>query len=309
MHNQTKTVPPNMARPVVLSIDNITKTYGGFQALKGISFSVEKGSVYGILGPNGSGKTTTLGIILDVLQHDGGSYTWFDNVPAAQARKRIGAILEQPNFYPYLNAVDNLKIVAQIKEIPYENIEAVLNMVSLWDRRNDPFKNYSLGMKQRLAVASAMLNGPDVLLLDEPTNGLDPQGIAEMREIIIKVASQGTTILLASHLLDEVEKVCTHVAVLKLGKILVSGRVDEVMSDDMLIEVSSDNLDVLVAALQQHPTIKKVAREIDRVVITPNGQMNAAELNQYLFGKDIVVNYLSVKKKSLEKQFLELTSN
>lgn len=293
----------------VLSIRDLEKTYGSFQALKGISLEVEKGSVFGILGPNGSGKTTTLGIILDVLQHDSGSYAWFGDIPGDEARKRIGAILEQPNFYPYLSAEDNLKIVAQIKEISYDNIESILKMVNLWDRRKNPFKSYSLGMKQRLAVGAAMLNDPEVLLLDEPTNGLDPQGIAEMRKLIVDVAAQGTTILLASHMLDEVEKVCTHVAVLKFGEILLSGAVGEVLSNESQLELSADDLDMLVSVLESHPQIKSVERVMDKVLMSPNVEMAPGLVNKFLMDQGVALTHLVVKKKSLEKQFLELTGN
>jgi ABC-type multidrug transport system ATPase subunit len=204
--------------PKVLEINNLSKNYGRIKAVDQASFSVEKGQVFGILGPNGSGKTTTLGIILDVIQPSEGSYQWFEEPNSHQQRKKIGSILETPNFYPYLSAVNNLKIVADIKGIDYSDIERVLKVTNLVDRKDDKFKTYSLGMKQRMSIASALLGDPEVLVLDEPTNGLDPQGIAEVRNLIIELGNQGKTIILASHLLDEVEKVCTHAAVLKKGK-------------------------------------------------------------------------------------------
>lgn len=293
----------------ILQIQGLTKSYGHFQALKGISFQIEKGSVFGVLGPNGSGKTTTLGIILDVLQSDGGTFSWFGGVPGEDARKRIGAILEQPNFYPYLSAVDNLKVVAQIKEVPYDNIDAVLKRVNLWDRKDSAFKTFSLGMKQRLAVAAALLNDPEVLVLDEPTNGLDPQGIAEIRELIIDVAAQGTTILLASHMLDEVEKVCTHVAVLQFGEILVSGAVGEVLSDEAQLEVAVADMETIKLLLVEHPNVQKVSVESDHLLVTPRGDLSAEQLCRLLVEHGHYPHHLRTRKKSLETQFLEMTQS
>ena len=239
----------------VLSIQHLNKHYGRLHAVNDLNLEVPRGSVFGILGPNGSGKTTTLGMLLDVLSVDSGAFYWFGKPSNKAVRKRIGAILETPNFYPYLNAVRNLKIVADIKGAPYDQIGEVLKRVGLYERRNDSFKTYSLGMKQRLAIAGALLNNPEVLVLDEPTNGLDPQGIAEIRELIVRISQEGVTILLASHLLDEVEKVCTDVAVLKKGQLLFLGKVDQVLGDrdTTLFEVASEDLDGAEGRLQLAP--------------------------------------------------------
>jgi len=292
----------------VLEIKNLTKEYGKVTALNQASFSVDAGSVFGILGPNGSGKTTTLGIILDVLGATSGTYSWFGNAPSQDDRKRIGAILEQPNFYPYLSAVANLKIVCEIKEVPYENIDRVLKLVNLYDRRASDFKTFSLGMKQRLAIGAALLNDPEVLVLDEPTNGLDPQGIAEVRQLIKDIAAQGKTILLASHMLDEVEKVCTHVALLKFGQLLVSGPVREVMSDDTFIEVRAADMNQLYNTLQKHPQVATVTPDPGEVVVTFKDNTDAAQLNKWLHEQGVVVSYLSSRKQSLESFFLEMTN-
>ncbi|MEI7662546.1 MAG: ATP-binding cassette domain-containing protein, partial [Bacteroidota bacterium] len=198
----------------VLSISSISKRYGKIQAVSDLSLEVKKGQVFGILGPNGSGKTTTLSIILELLKANSGSFKWFGRAASKESRKRIGSVIESPNFFPYLSPVVNLKIVADIKDQEYDDIERVLHLTGLYDRRNSKFRTFSFGMKQRLAVASALLGNPDVLILDEPTNGLDPQGIAHIRELILHIAGQGTTIIIASHLLDEVQKICSHVAVL-----------------------------------------------------------------------------------------------
>ena len=294
----------------VLSIDNLSKSYGQVKAVQNLSFSVEKGSVFGILGPNGSGKTTTLGMLLGVLQPDAGNFSWFGKAPAAESLKKIGAILETPNFFPYLSGIQNLRIVADIKEVPYSRIDPVLEQVNLSNRGKDNFKNYSLGMKQRLALGAALLNQPEVLVLDEPTNGLDPQGIAEVRQLITQIAQDGTTILLASHLLDEVEKVCTDVAILKSGQLLFSGPVSEILtgSGSEYVELNAPDIAKLKAALQQHPEIENLINRAPGLVATFTRPITGVELNDYLHQQGVTLGHLAVRQKSLETQFLELTS-
>ena len=212
----------------VVSLRQLSKNYGKIQALKSVSFDVPQGSVYGILGPNGSGKTTLLSVVMSILKPNSGSYTLFNEEPTDAHRRRMGTLLETPNFYHYLSAVQNLKISAAIKDQPGADVEKVLETVNLLQRKNSSFSTYSLGMKQRLAIAAALLGNPDVLIFDEPTNGLDPVGIAEIRSLIKDLARQGKTIIMASHLLDEVEKVCTHVAILKQGNLIASGSVNDI---------------------------------------------------------------------------------
>ena len=291
----------------ILRIEGLTKHYGKFTALHDASFTVEAGSVCGILGPNGSGKTTTLGIVLDVLTASAGTYSWFGNEPSKDDRKRIGAILEHPNFYPYLSAIQNLKIVAKIKGASYDRIEEVLKMVNLWEVKDKSFKAYSLGMKQRLAIAGAMVNDPDVLVLDEPTNGLDPQGIAEMRNLINHIANSGKTILIASHLLDEVEKVCTHVTMLKNGRVLVNGPVKEVMSDEAQIIMASSDLAKLQSAVGGHPQVKNVRSE-NGVIVANVDNLSTEQMNGWLQSQGIVLSHLTMQKQSLESFFLEVTN-
>ena len=292
----------------ILRTDKLSKKYGNLQVLNGVSLSVEKGAIFGILGPNGSGKTTTLSILLDVIPQESGTFQWFEKDSNYLNRKKIGSLLETPNFYPYLSAKKNLQIVAQIKGVPYAEIDGVLKTVGLLDRKNDNFNTYSLGMKQRLAIASALLGNPEVLLLDEPTNGLDPQGIAEIRNLIQTVAEKGLTIILASHMLDEVEKVCTHVAILKKGVLLVQGKVDEILSEDSMIELMSENTDALLQALRENPLIIEIKKELDKIVIKLSKPVSNAEINQYLFQKGVTLTHLVAKKKNLEKQFLEITN-
>lgn len=293
----------------ILTIKDLYKRYGKVQAVSGLSLEVLPGTVFGILGPNGSGKTTTLGIVLDVVRKDAGSYTWFGNPPSPQSRKKIGAILETPVFYPYLSAVENLKIVAQIKDVGYQRIEEVLRWVGLEERQHDAFKTYSLGMKQRLAIASALLSDPAVLILDEPTNGLDPQGIAEIRELIIRIAQEGKTIILASHLLDEVQKVCTHFAVLKKGRLIYTGGVKEALAGTDTIEVASTDMEKLQQAAVRFPFTQQVLRENGVLKIRLQQDKSSLDLNQFLVEQGIVVSHLSQKTKTLEKQFLELLAS
>ena len=290
----------------VLSIERITKNYGHIHAVDQLDLEVEKGSVFGLLGPNGSGKTTTLGIILDIIKPTRGSFRWFGEEPSHHSRKKIGGTLEHPIFYPYLSAVSNLKIVARIKEKPFDGIENILKTVELLDRKDDKFRTFSLGMKQRLAIASALIGNPEVLILDEPTNGLDPQGIAEIRNLVIKIANDGITVILASHLLDEVQKMCTHVAVLKKGKKLYSGPVDEVLAMSDTIELAADNLEILSTALTGFDGIRGLRKEGNMLVAKCSDGVTATVVNEFLIQKGIVLSHLNLRKKSLEDQFLEI---
>lgn len=293
----------------VLSIESLRKDYGRIQALKGVSFSVPKGSVFGILGPNGSGKTTLLGLIMDILKPTAGSYKLFDEEPTDHHRRQIGTFLETPNFYHYLSAVQNLKISAAIKQRGEGDIEQVLETVNLTQRKDSRFSTYSLGMKQRLAIASCLLGNPEVLVLDEPTNGLDPVGIAETRELIKKLALQGKTIIMASHLLDEVEKVCTHVAILKKGELITTGRVDEILANEDIVEVGAADVSRLQQAAQQLTGYSSI-KQADHLVqfYYPVGTANLENINQHFFNQGITLNHLHLKKKSLESKFFELTN-
>ena len=295
----------------ILSLKNLDKKFGRVHAVNNLSFDIQKGNVYGILGPNGSGKSTTLGIILNVVNKTSGEFSWFDgNLSTHQALKKVGAIIERPNFYPYMTAIQNLSLICKIKDISTEKIEEKLKIVNLFERRNSKFKTYSLGMKQRLAIASALLNNPEILILDEPTNGLDPQGIHEIREIIQKIAKNGTTILLASHLLDEVEKVCSHVVVIRDGVKLYSGRVEKMSASHGLFELNTnDPKNKLISILNNNGHIGSVKEEGDYIIAYLTEEMEASEINNYLFKNGITVSHLVKRKPSLEEQFLDLTNN
>ncbi|MEP1489521.1 MAG: ATP-binding cassette domain-containing protein [Algibacter sp.] len=292
----------------ILTINNLTKKFGYLTAVKDLSFTIKKGNVYGILGPNGSGKSTTLGIVLNVVNKTEGNFHWFDGkISTHHALKKVGAIIENPNFYPYMTAHQNLKLVCKIKGVDYKKIDEKLEVVGLQERKDSKFRTYSLGMKQRLAIASALLNDPEILILDEPTNGLDPQGIHQIREIIKNIASKGTTILLASHLLDEVEKVCSHVVVLRKGIKLYSGRVDEMISSHGFFELKCEDQDELIKILENEVAFGKIKIEDGLITAFLTEPMKSETLNKLLFEKGITLSYLVQRKESLEEQFLQLT--
>ena len=289
----------------VLSIQQLTKNFGKLCAVNKLDLEVKRGQVFGMLGPNGSGKTTTLGMLMGVTNPTSGSFSWFGQTPTNELRKKIGAVLEHPIFYPYLSGQKNLELMALIKEAPVANIPKVLELVELTARRDDKYKTYSLGMKQRLAIASALLNDPIVLILDEPTNGLDPMGIAEIREIIKRIANDGKTIILASHLLDEVQKVCSHFAVLRKGNLVHYGPVDDVGKGEETVEVSAFHDDLLLI-LESFSGALSVKKDGTNYIVKMKEGFHSLELNRFLFEKGLVVSHLVTQKKSLEKQFLEI---
>jgi lantibiotic transport system ATP-binding protein len=297
----------------VLSIQNISKNYGSIKALQNVSFNVPPQTVFGILGPNGSGKTTLLGIVMEVLNATSGTYTWVGNQSAAEGRKKIGTLLETPNFYHYLSAEQNLQIAAKIKGRGLNDIDRVLELVNLHQRRTSKFSTYSLGMKQRLAIAAALLGDPEILVFDEPTNGLDPAGIAEIRELIKTLNQKGKTIIMASHILDEVEKVCTHVAIIQKGVLKTVGSVKDVMhiggtdAATVLIEIATDDNDTLLNTIKQMNGVTTATIEEGNVMLVCNENITAAMVNRYCFDKNITLTKLNVKRKSLEARFLEIT--
>ncbi|WP_330442870.1 ABC transporter ATP-binding protein [Flavobacterium sp. C4GT6] len=294
----------------ILTINNLHKKFRHVHAVNNVSFEIKKGNVYGILGPNGSGKSTTLGIILNVVNKTSGSYSWFNgDLETHDALKKVGAIIERPNFYPYMTAYENLKLVCGIKGAPLEKIDEKLELVGLLERKDSKFKTYSLGMKQRLAIASALLNDPEILILDEPTNGLDPQGIRQIRDIIRHIASLGTTILLASHLLDEVEKVCSHVVVLRKGVVLYTGTVNGMISNEGFFELQANDNQTLKTILQQHPAIDKIEENESKLIVYLKESLEADNLNKYLTAQGIYLSHLVKRQYSLEEQFIQLTSS
>ncbi len=298
----------------VLKVDNLSKNYGAIKALNGVSFSVPAGSIFGILGPNGSGKTTLLGIVMDVLKATSGSFLWNGQPGTNEQRKKIGTLLETPNFYHYLSAQKNLEITAEIKGRDKADIARVLQLVNLTQRKNSKFSTYSLGMKQRLAIANALLGDPDILVFDEPTNGLDPAGIAEIRELMKKLCAEGKTVIMASHILDEVEKVCTHVAIIQKGDLKTVGSVQEVLNtssnievDTIEFEIAADNYSKMLQLINGIKGITAINDKGNMVILTSNKNNTAANMNKYFMENGVVLTHLVLKKKSLESRFLEIT--
>jgi ABC-type multidrug transport system ATPase subunit len=290
----------------ILEITNLSKRFGRIQAVDKLNLTVTNGQVFGILGPNGSGKTTTLGMILEVVAPTVGSFSWFQNMKAVDARKKIGSILETPSFYPYLTAVQNLRAAAHIKQCSNNRIEPVLKQVGLFDRKDDKFKTYSLGMKQRLSIASALLSDPPVLILDEPTNGLDPQGIAEVRDLIKDIAAQGKTIIMASHLLDEVQKVCTHFCVLRKGIKIHQGSVEDTLGEINRVEVASKDLEKLEKVLKDFDGLESVQKNGNSLLLVLKPDVTSADINDFCFKQGIVLKKLVTQTNSLEKEFLKI---
>jgi len=290
----------------ILSIQGLSKSYKSVKAVQNLSLQISEGQAYGILGPNGSGKTTTLSIVTGILRQDGGSFRWFGEAPEASQRKSIGSLIETPHFYPYLNLEKNLRIICDIKGMAYGDIHRVLKTAKLYERRRSRFSTLSLGMKQRLGIAAALLGDPRVLVLDEPTNGLDPEGIAEVREVVLEQVKQGKTLILASHILSEVEKICNHVAILKKGELLANGPVKELLAEDEIIELSCSNNEELKEKLGNSGLVKELETENGLLVLTLKDKITPAEINAFAFEQKLVIHHLVSRKRSLESQFLEL---
>lgn len=290
----------------ILEIKGLSKNFGKVKAVTNLNLNIQQGQVYGILGPNGSGKTTTLGMILDVVAPTAGAYQWFGGMSPISARKQIGAILETPCFYPYLTAVQNLRITAHIKECSFDRIEEVLAQVGLSERKNDKFKTYSLGMKQRLSIAAALIANPPVLILDEPTNGLDPQGIAEIRTLIREIAAAGKTILLASHLLDEVQKVCTHFCVLRRGVKLHEGPVNDILGETNEVEIAAADNEKLKVAILKLDNIEQMSEENGLLILKTANGLTSDAINKYCFDQGISLKRIVTRTKSLEQEFLKI---
>lgn len=297
----------NISTMSVLKIDSLHKHYGKIKAVNGLNLEVEAGQIFGLLGPNGSGKTTTLGIILGILSQDSGTFSWFDGKYGDNPRKRIGAILETPNFYPYLNAVQNLKIVQRLKRSFDDDLEAILDKVNLLERKESKFRTYSLGMKQRLAIGATLIGKPDVVIFDEPTNGLDPQGIAEVRTTLLDIASSGKTVVLASHILDEVEKICSHVAIIKKGNMLATGSVGSILSSDTTVEIGATDLNKLKNVLSGLNFVNAV-KDINGLLECTIVDEDKYELIiTTCIDKGIIPTHLVKRKRRLEEEFLEIT--
>jgi ABC-type multidrug transport system ATPase subunit len=295
----------------ILSVAGLTKHYGKLKAVDDVTFEVRSGEVFGFLGPNGSGKTTTIGMIFGIVTPTAGHLRLFgsdDPRALAQSRRRVGGTLEQPNLYPYLTGRQNLRLVAAIKRVSDSHIEPALQAVDLLAAADRATKGYSLGMKQRLALAAAMLGDPELLIFDEPTNGLDPEGMQEIRELILKLSRSGRTIVLCTHLLSEVERVCSHVAILKQGRLLRSGPVSEMTAGASVFRLRTDDVGTLWEAVCNYPPARQMRREHD-AVYTELADSDPALLCKYLAGLGIYLAELSNQRSSLEETFLRLTGS
>ena len=288
----------------ILTTQNLSKNFGFIQAVNQINLDINAGETWGILGPNGSGKTTTLALILNLLNPTNGSYKWF-NGETINPNLRIGTLLETPNFYPYLNALDNLKITAHIKGSPEENLDEIIDLVGLGSRKHSSFESYSLGMKQRLAIGAALVGNPDVLIFDEPTNGLDPEGIIDIRELLIKIRGTGKTIIMASHILEEVDRTCTHVAILQKGKLLKAGLIAENTDQQPYFILNSTNNAELIKLLndQLELTCKILAN--GEIQVVQNNEVSAERINRFSYEHGIILNKIILEKPSLEDDFLQ----
>lgn len=291
---------------MILETNKLTKKYGKLIAVNELDLSIPKGTIFGLLGPNGSGKTTTLGMVLGAIRPHSGSFSWFGEGHAPRLRKRIGAILEHPVFYPHLSGEQNLKITSEIKRKGKSEIDKVLEFVGLHERKKDPFKAYSLGMKQRLAIASALVADPDVLILDEPTNGLDPEGIHDMRDLILQIAETGKTIVLASHLLDEVQKVCSDYAVLKNGKCIHKGNVQVDLLGDGGWIIQSEDMNALKSTAQEMSVFNSVVPDGGHLILKSQESISGVDLNRAFLDKGITLSQLTPSQNTLEQKFLEL---
>lgn len=294
----------------ILKTEGLTKKYKNFKAVNSLNIEVQPQMIFGLLGPNGSGKTTTLGMLLGVTRPTEGSFSWFENGQKDANRKRIGALLETPNFYPYMTAFQNLELTARIKDLSNakDEIERVLKVVGLYNRKDSKFSTFSLGMKQRLAIGTTLLGDPEVLVLDEPTNGLDPEGIRDIRDLIIEIGKQGKTILIASHILDEVEKVCTHCAILRNGELLQTGTISEIIGnqDVTLIKAKCDDMKKLISFIENHKDFSVYKNDVDSFIVSAEHGMKAADFNRICFENEIILNELQVFNESLENQFLQI---
>jgi ABC-2 type transport system ATP-binding protein len=295
----------------VIETTGLTKRYGAKLAVDGISFAVERGQLFGFLGPNGSGKTTTIGMLLGIITPTAGEIRLFGMSGRRglhHGRQRTGATLENPNFYPYLSGFDNLRVVANVKRVPRRSIDEVLELVRLADRKRDRYQTYSLGMKQRLALAATMLGDPELIVLDEPANGLDPEGMKEIREILADLAAAGKTIFLSSHLLWEVERTCSHVAIIRRGRIIRQASVREITTGTTVAELRGADPAVIASALEAYPEAVSVQVDGDTILAELRDD-DLAALNRYLSGRGVYLSHLTARQRSLEEAFMQLTGD
>jgi len=291
----------------VIETNNLTKIYNNkIKAVDNLNLRVRAGEIYGFLGPNGAGKTTTLKMLLGLIKPTSGSASILGKVPGTpDSLSLLGSLVESPAFYPYLSGRDNLRVIADYSGAPRSRIDEVLDIVGLKDRANDKFKGYSLGMKQRLGVAATLLKDPQILILDEPTNGLDPKGMAEMRELIRNLGQGNRTVLLSSHLLNEVEQICDRVGVIQQGRLIAEGTISELKGSGVLL-VRATPADLALSMLRNLDYIEKIEERDGALLISTDPSM-VAEINRLLVQSGVAVSELHPTSQSLEEVFLNLT--
>ncbi len=300
---------------LAISTSSLTKQFGSQKAVSGISLSVPRGSVFGFLGPNGSGKTTTIRMLLGLAEASEGEIELLGHpIPKQleQALPKIGALVEGPAFYPYMSGRNNLIRIDSADRFSdaktrKKRVDAALERVGLTNASKKKVHAYSLGMKQRLGLANALLKPREILILDEPTNGLDPQGTREVRNLIRSLAAEGITIFVSSHLLSEIEQLCSHLAVMTAGKIVAQGNIQELRNESQTrLVLKSDRIDELVEVLKSQG-LSKISLKPDQVVAPVAADFDTAGLNQLLVKKKFMVSEIRLEQPSLEEYFVNLT--
>ncbi len=297
----------NTTAPPVIEVSGLTKRYGDQLAVDRVDLTVRRGEVYGFLGPNGAGKTTTLRILTGLITPNAGTVRVLGGRPGDSAvLARTGSLIESPAFYPYLSGRDNLRVLAEYAEVPAARVDAVLDLVDLTGRAQDRFSTYSLGMKQRLGVAAALLKEPDLVILDEPTNGLDPAGMRDMRRLIRELGSGDRTVMLSSHLLGEVQQICDRVGIISEGRMVAERTVGELSGEQELV-IAADPLDEARRHLSTLVGADAVRTTDDRLRVQVDPQA-VAGINKVLVDAGVAVSELRTAERTLEDVFFELTT-
>ncbi len=295
---------------LIVSTHGLTKRYGtGIVAVDNLNLNVRRGEVYGFLGPNGAGKTTTLRMLVGLIKPTSGTAEVAGAAPGTQASlTHIGAIIEAPAFYPYLSGYDNLRMIAMLCGVPMKRVDSALDEVELTPRKLHRFSTYSLGMKQRLGIAAALIKEPDILILDEPTNGLDPQGMVDVRNLIVELGKGDRTVLISSHLLGEVEQMCTRIGVIQKGKFVAEGTIDDLRG--------AATLTVRATPAETALNVLRGGAGAENVTVLPDGAFSlkvdlshTADINRHLVAAGVDVTELRATERSLEEIFMELTGS
>ncbi|MBU6263618.1 MAG: ABC transporter ATP-binding protein [Actinomycetales bacterium] len=293
-----------------ISVSNLSKRYGDVLAVNDASFEVPLGTICGFVGPNGSGKTTTIRMLLGLIKPSSGTGSIIGNSIGHPEKylKEVGAMIEGPAFYPALSGLENLKVLAKLGGIPLERCQQLLDLVDLGERGGDKYKTYSLGMKQRLGIAAALLPNPKLLILDEPTNGLDPAGIQEIRDLLEKLASEGVTVFVSSHLLSELEMISKHLVMLRKGEVIFSGPIQE------LLQRNKPTIVAKPTSRNSLPYLAEIINKTGHVAVIEDDHVRvdadeafAVTLNKLAFESGIVLAQLTPVRASLEETFFELT--